>query len=117
MIQEKRLVDEFIELVKVDSETRFEQEISKVLKQKFSALGLSVDEDDSSSRSGHGSNNLFFTLAPNSDKPLPRLFSLLIWTRSHQAKALNHKLEQTVLSAATVRRFSVVMTKQAWPLC
>ncbi|WP_079910770.1 M20/M25/M40 family metallo-hydrolase [Paenibacillus sp. 32352] len=74
MIQEKRLVDEFIELVKVDSETLFEQEISEVLKKKFSALGLKVEEDDSSIRSGHGANNLFFTLAPTSDAPLPRLF-------------------------------------------
>ncbi|WP_028548754.1 M20/M25/M40 family metallo-hydrolase [Paenibacillus sp. UNC451MF] len=74
MIQEKRLVDEFIELVKVDSETRYEQEISQVLKQKFSALGLTVEEDDSASRSGHGSNNLFFTLAPTSETQLPRLF-------------------------------------------
>ena len=40
MIAKDRLVNEFMELVQVDSETKHEQEISRVLKQKFEALGL-----------------------------------------------------------------------------
>lgn len=74
MIQEKRLVSEFIELVQVDSETRFEQEISKVLKQKFTALGLKVVEDDVAAQIGHGSGNLICTLAATTDAKVPRLF-------------------------------------------
>jgi tripeptide aminopeptidase len=62
MIQEKRLLEEFMELVQIDSETGHEQEISKVLKQKFTALGLRVEEDDSASRTKHGSGNLICTL-------------------------------------------------------
>ncbi|UJF31208.1 M20/M25/M40 family metallo-hydrolase [Paenibacillus hexagrammi] len=72
MIEENRLVQEFISLVQVDSETRFEQEISAVLKEKFSALGLHVMEDDSMAKSGHGSGNLICTLEatdPNSAIP------------------------------------------------
>ncbi|ACT00980.1 M20/M25/M40 family metallo-hydrolase [Paenibacillus sp. JDR-2] len=62
MVNQERIVSEFIELVKVDSETRFEQEISKVLKAKFSELGLSIEEDDAMEKTGHGANNLFALL-------------------------------------------------------
>jgi tripeptide aminopeptidase len=74
MIQEKRLVEEFIELVKVDSETRFEQEISRVLKQKFTSLGLKVQEDDIAAKIGHGSGNLICTLAATTEAQVPRIF-------------------------------------------
>ncbi|RUS48094.1 M20/M25/M40 family metallo-hydrolase [Cohnella sp. AR92] len=59
MVQRERLIAEFMELVQVDSETRFEQEISKVLFKKFSELGLEVTEDDAAQRTGHGAGNLF----------------------------------------------------------
>ena len=42
MVNEKRLVEEFIELVKIDSETKNEANIAKVLKEKFTSLGLEV---------------------------------------------------------------------------
>jgi tripeptide aminopeptidase len=74
MIQEKRLVAEFIELVQVDSETRNEQEISRVLKQKFTELGLTVEEDDVAEKIGHGSGNLICTLAATTDAQVSRLF-------------------------------------------
>jgi len=77
MIDSQRLVQEFIELVQVDSETRFEQQISAVLKDKFAALGLSVVEDDSMARSGHGAGNLICTLAASSgaaDRRIPNIF-------------------------------------------
>ena len=47
MIQQNRLIEQFISLIQVDSESRFEQAISKVLKERFSELGLQVVEDDS----------------------------------------------------------------------
>lgn len=59
MIVKDRLVNEFMELVKVDSETKHEQEISRVLKQKFEALGLQISEDDAAEKTGHGAGNLF----------------------------------------------------------
>ncbi|NEW06166.1 M20/M25/M40 family metallo-hydrolase [Paenibacillus sp. SYP-B3998] len=75
MIQQNRLVEEFISLVQVDSETRFEQEICVVLKEKFSKLGLHVVEDDSMVRSGHGSGNLICTLeATDSNEAIPTIF-------------------------------------------
>lgn len=61
MIQQDRLIQLFLELVQVDSETKHEQEISKVLKDKFTKLGLSFHEDDAAEKTGHGAGNLFVT--------------------------------------------------------
>ncbi|PLR99848.1 tripeptidase T [Bacillus sp. T33-2] len=62
MINNERLLNEFLELVQIDSETKFETEIAKVLKQKFSHLGLDVFEDNTSGKTGHGAGNLVCTL-------------------------------------------------------
>ncbi len=62
MVNQDRLLNEFLELVQVDSETKFEAEIAKVLKEKFSSLGLEVFEDDTTAITGHGAGNLICTL-------------------------------------------------------
>jgi tripeptide aminopeptidase len=62
MVNEERLLNEFLELVQVDSETKFEATIAKVLKEKFSALGVEVFEDDTTAVTGHGAGNLICTL-------------------------------------------------------
>ncbi|MFK4436003.1 tripeptidase T [Paenibacillus sp. RC21] len=69
-----RIVQEFMELVQVDSETKHEQEISRVLKEKFNALGLEVTEDDSRERTGHGSGNLIVTWKAEGAEQAPKLF-------------------------------------------
>ncbi|WP_280768360.1 M20/M25/M40 family metallo-hydrolase [Salipaludibacillus daqingensis] len=66
MINKQRLIDEFIELVKVDSETRYERTIANVLTGKFENLGVKVIEDDSTSVTGHGAGNLICTLEGSS---------------------------------------------------
>lgn len=68
MVQEQRIIEQFMELVRVDSETGHEEQIAKVLKETFAALGLQVEEDDSRERSGCGSGNLLFTLAATPGK-------------------------------------------------
>lgn len=65
MVNEERLVNEFIELVQVDSETKNEAKIAKKLKEKFIELGLHVVEDDSAQKTGHGAGNLICTLKGN----------------------------------------------------
>ena len=62
MVNQERLLNEFLELVQTDSETKFETEIAKVLKQKFTDLGVEVFEDDTTSITGHGAGNLICTL-------------------------------------------------------
>jgi tripeptide aminopeptidase len=61
-VNEQRLVERFLELVQVDSETGHEEEISVVLKRLFGELGLSVIEDDTKDKTGHGAGNLFCEL-------------------------------------------------------
>ncbi|QTH44762.1 M20/M25/M40 family metallo-hydrolase [Cohnella sp. LGH] len=65
MVQKDRLIAEFMELVQIDSETKHETEISKVLKVKFEEFGLEVTEDDVADKIGHGAGNLFAWLAPS----------------------------------------------------
>ncbi|HET7522468.1 MAG TPA: M20/M25/M40 family metallo-hydrolase [Bacillales bacterium] len=62
MINRDRLVEEFLELVQIDSETKHERNIADVLKEKFSELGLQVVEDHSAAKTGHGAGNLVCTL-------------------------------------------------------
>ncbi|OLP64523.1 Peptidase T [Bacillus pumilus] len=67
MINEKRILDEFLDLVQIDSETKHEEKIVEVLKEKFTQLGLQVVEDDSKAITGHGAGNLICTLKGNQE--------------------------------------------------
>lgn len=61
-MNEQRLLKEFFELVQIDSETKHEEVIVTVLKEKMEALGFSVFEDESNEVTGHGAGNLIATL-------------------------------------------------------
>ncbi|WP_127588725.1 M20/M25/M40 family metallo-hydrolase [Paenibacillus koleovorans] len=75
MIQQNRLVDTFLELVRIDSETKYEQQISRFLQNKFASLGLDVFEDDTAAITGHGSGNLILTLpASPGGENIPTIF-------------------------------------------
>ncbi|MGG4490137.1 M20/M25/M40 family metallo-hydrolase [Metabacillus idriensis] len=75
MVNQERLVNEFLELVQIDSETKFETEMAKVLKEKFSALGVHVVEDDTTGVTGHGAGNLICTLEAVKDGVDPIYFT------------------------------------------
>ncbi|PPA71339.1 M20/M25/M40 family metallo-hydrolase [Jeotgalibacillus proteolyticus] len=75
MINEKRLVEEFMELVQVDSETKHEAQIAMVLKEKFGSLGVAVEEDSSMAQTGHGANNLICTLEGTKENADPIYFT------------------------------------------
>ncbi|MDA3131164.1 M20/M25/M40 family metallo-hydrolase [Aliibacillus thermotolerans] len=75
MINKQRLVDEFIELVQIDSETTKEEKIGAVLKEKFTSLGLEVVEDDAKEKTGHGAGNLICTWHGNVPSADPIYFT------------------------------------------
>lgn len=62
MVNQERLLNEFLELVQIDSETKYETEIAKALIKKFTELGVDVFEDDTTAQTGHGAGNLICTL-------------------------------------------------------
>lgn len=57
-----RLVETFLELVQIDSETKHEQLIAPVLMDQLTALGFTVEQDDAHTRNGHGAGNIIATL-------------------------------------------------------
>lgn len=74
-VNKDRLINEFMELVQIDSETKYETEIAKVLKDKFTSLGLDVTEDQSKEETGHGAGNLICTLKGNVSDVEPIYFT------------------------------------------
>ncbi len=74
-INKDRLINEFLELVRVNSETKFEASIAEVLKDKFHSLSLEVIEDDAKEKTGHGANNLICTLKGNDQGIEPIFFT------------------------------------------
>ncbi|MGG1876866.1 tripeptidase T [Paenibacillus cisolokensis] len=73
MVSKERIVKEFMELVQIDSETKFEEQISSVLKQKFGSLGLDIVEDDAKEKTGHGAGNLIITWKAEQAEEAPKL--------------------------------------------
>lgn len=74
-MNKERLINEFIELVKVDSETKFEAKINTLLQEKFTALGLEVKEDEATKHIDHEANNLICTLPGNVEHVDPIFFT------------------------------------------
>jgi tripeptide aminopeptidase len=77
MVQQQRLIDTFVELVQIDSETRAERAICDRLIELFSELGLTVHEDDSAARTQHGAGNLIATWPATAgmERVVPMLFT------------------------------------------
>ncbi len=74
MVNKQRLVDQFLKLVQIDSETGDEAKIAKVLKTIFTNLGLNVVEDDAKEKTGFGAGNLICTL-PAKQEATPIYFT------------------------------------------
>ncbi|MRG86506.1 M20/M25/M40 family metallo-hydrolase [Salinibacillus xinjiangensis] len=74
-VNQERIVNEFLELVQIDSETKHEEKIAGILKQKFTDLGLEVKEDNAKEKTGFGANNLVCTLKGNKEGVDPIYFT------------------------------------------
>jgi peptidase T-like protein len=67
LISRERIIETLFELVRVDSETGEEGAIAALLKEKFTSLGVIVQEDNAKEETGHGANNLIGTLPGKTD--------------------------------------------------
>lgn len=75
MINEQRLLNTFLELVQIDSETGNESTIQPILKEKFIALGLDVKEDEAAKHPKLGANNLVCTMKSTIEEgEVPKLY-------------------------------------------
>jgi len=99
MIRQEKLVEEFMELVQVDSETKHEQEISGVLKRKFEALGLHVFEDDAAEKTGHGAGNLIATLEASAgvSADIPTIFFTSHMDTVTPGKGIKPRIEDGII--------------------
>lgn len=66
-MENSRLVNEFIELVQIDSETKHEEKIAPILVNKLEDLGFFVYQDDAHTRNGHAAGNIIATLEGSLD--------------------------------------------------
>jgi len=62
MVNKNRIIEEFMEMTKIDSETRNEREIADYLRLKLESLGLDVFEDDAGSKIGGNAGNIIAQL-------------------------------------------------------
>lgn len=73
----ERIVEEFLELVKISSPSGGERDMADVLTKKLKALGFFVTEDDAGSKTGGSAGNLIARLpaTPGMEQLAPILFS------------------------------------------
>ena len=69
MNRKGRMLDEFIELVKIDSLSLQERQMADRLKSKLEALGLTVVEDETGTKIGGNSGNLLCNIKGEKDVP------------------------------------------------
>ena len=69
MVNQARVLEEFLRLVKIDSLTGEERQIADYLKRKLTELGLTVWEDTAAERLGTETGNLIARLPGNIDIP------------------------------------------------
>ncbi|AOM82695.1 M20/M25/M40 family metallo-hydrolase [Salisediminibacterium beveridgei] len=70
MVNNNRLIEEFLELVQIDSETGYERKIADHLTERLTLLGLEVMEDNSMEQTGHTAGNLLAVLKGNPALPV-----------------------------------------------
>lgn len=73
MINKKRLLDEFLNLLKITSPTRNEREVADLLKRKLTDLGLTVTEDETGKKIGGNTGNILGHLKATNENA-PKLF-------------------------------------------
>jgi tripeptide aminopeptidase len=69
MVNKDRMVNEFIELVKIDSLTRHERQMADTLKKKLEDMELDVYEDNAGDKIGGNAGNLICTIKGEKNVP------------------------------------------------
>lgn len=75
MVNEKRLINTFLELVKIDSESGNEEKLSQYLQKKLTQLDFSIEEDEHCKRKTGRNGNLIATKKRKSSDKTPIFFN------------------------------------------
>jgi len=75
-MNKERLIDQFMEMVQVDSETGHEREIADYLLKIFNEMDVEVYEDDTQKETGYGAGNIFVRLKGDDEKAEPVYFTV-----------------------------------------
>jgi tripeptide aminopeptidase len=75
MVNEKRLVESFMQLVKIDSVSKEEKEVADFLVRELEDLGLEVRVDQAGEKVGANSGNVIALLKGNIKNAIPVMFS------------------------------------------
>ena len=95
MVNKERLVNEFMSLVRVDSESRHEGQIANLLVKKLQDLGCEVYVDDAGAKTGSETGNVIARLPGKEDVPVV-LFSAHMDTVS-PGKGVQPVLEKSII--------------------
>ncbi|MFC4404280.1 M20/M25/M40 family metallo-hydrolase [Gracilibacillus xinjiangensis] len=68
MVRTERVIQQFMELVKIDSETQYEREIANYLLRFFKKSGLTVLEDNTAKHTNHEAGNILAHYPGNTKK-------------------------------------------------
>lgn len=100
MVNAERVVQEFMELVQVDSESGAERQLADLLKERLAAMGLEVIEDNAGDHVevGRGTGNVIATLPGNGGKG-PMLLSAHMDTVK-PGKGVRPRRENGVITSA-----------------
>ena len=114
-MENKQMLEEFLELVQIPVNSRNERQIADVLKAKLEALGLEVTEEDTGAKIGGNAGNIRAVLRGTADCE-PLLFPR-IWTVLPITVPLNRLLmRKKALCIPTAARFWLLMTLLACAL-
>ena len=106
-MENKQMLEEFLELVQIPVNSRNERQIADVLKAKLEALGLEVTEEDTGAKIGGNAGNIRAVLRGTADCE-PLLFS------AHMDRVANNGAIKPIvdeeLCIPTAARFWLLMT-------
>lgn len=96
-VNQQRIVDEFFELVQIDSASKDERQIADALIAKLKNLGLTVSEDDTGSKIGGTAGNVIGVL--EGTKPSPALLFCAHMDRVEPGSGIKPQLNDGIITS------------------